>query len=783
MDDLDDVVQEFLIESYENLDQLERDLVILEESPNEPEVIARIFRTIHTIKGTCGFLGYSKLEALTHVGENLLSRIRDGAIQLDGAIATALLKTVDAVREMLANIEHVGEEGDGDYSALVAELTRLLEPGASEEAEAQASEPAAQASEPVVEVEPRSAGVSEAAPVAATIESDFEQAIEEAAAQAPVAAPSAPPTETKVPEAAAVVDSEEAFSSESRSGSTAVADSSIRVHVDLLDKLMNLVGELVLARNQILQFADEVDNQALQATTQRLNLVTTELQEGVMRTRMQPIGTVWSKLPRVVRDLARTCRKQVRLEMEGKETGLDRTLIEAIKDPLTHLVRNCVDHGIERPDDRRAAGKDPVGVLQLRAYHEGGQVNIEIADDGAGISPEKLKQRALDRGLLSAEQLSRMGERQLLNLIFLPGFSTAEQVTNVSGRGVGMDVVKTNIERIGGTVDLHSAPGKGTTFKVKIPLTLAIIPALIVRCGGERYAIPQVSLLELVRLEGEQVRSGIERIQSAPVYRLRGQLLPLVYLNQELGIESPTDGQDEICNIVVLQADDRQFGLVVDGVQDTEEIVVKPLGKQLKAASAFAGATIMGDGRVALILDVLGLAQQARVISEAQARDLSEVLESESSERGDRQTLLLVDVNQRPFAIPLSKVARLEELPATALESVGTYDVIQYRGDIMPVAHLGAVVNHPNIGSGGGDRDVMHVVVYSQNGRNVGVAVDTIRDIVDEHVDLRPVGRRNGVLGSTVVQGRVVELIDLDAVVSTVSSHIFEDSLPMAAGA
>src|SRR5271165_3795881 len=396
------------------------------------------------------------------------------------------------------------------------------------------------------------------------------------------------------------------------------APETIRVGVNVLDKLMTLVGELVLARNQLLQISNTVEDASLQAVSQRMNLIATELQEQVMKTRMQPIGNIWGQFPRTVRDVALGCGKEVGIEMEGKETELDKTIIEAIKDPLTHLVRSSVDHGIELPEARVKAGKARVGRLILRAFHEGGQVNIEISDDGAGLSSDRIRKKAIERGVITAEQAARMTEREIFNLIFLPGFSTAEKVTNVSGRGVGMDVVKTNVEKIGGTVDVQSTLGRGTTVRVKIPLTLAIIPALVVTCGGDRYAIPQVSLLELVRVESDQAGKGIELVHGAPVYRLRGQLLPLVYLSRELKLATdarPPAEREGAVNIVVLQADGRQFGLVVDEINDTEEIVVKPLRKQLKTVKVFAGSSIMGDGRVALILDVLGLAQRAGVLS------------------------------------------------------------------------------------------------------------------------------------------------------------------------
>ncbi len=569
----------------------------------------------------------------------------------------------------------------------------------------------------------------------------------------------------------------------------AATDSNIRVDVGLLDKLMNLVGELVLARNQILQFSTTQQDPVFLSTSQRLNLITTELQEGVMKTRMQPIGNIWARFPRLVRDLAMSCGKQVRIEMEGKETELDKTLVEAIKDPLTHVVRNAVDHGIETPEARLACGKPAEGRLFLCAFHEGGQVNIEISDDGAGVNLERVKQKALERGLITPDHAARMSEREILNLIFLPGFSTAQKVTNVSGRGVGMDVVKTNIEKIGGVVDIQSQIGKGTTLKIKIPLTLAIIPALTVTSGGDRYAIPQVSLLELVRLEGEQARKGIEMIHGAPVYRLRGRLLPLVYLNRALGIEeaSSSNGTEkpaaDVANIVVLQADDRQFGLVVDEINDTEEIVVKPLGKQLKGIATFAGATIMGDGRVALILDVLGLAQQTRVVNETRDHGLVEKTTTVREKSKGLQTLLLFrNPDGGRMAIPLSLVARLEEFDRSAVERTGSQHVVQYRGEILPLIFLFSSLGGTGRPEGWGTEapqnanEKIQVVVYSEHGRSAGLVVDRILDIVETDEAVQGRLARKGTLGSMVTQGRVTELLDVEAILAGLGSNFVAES-------
>jgi len=574
--------------------------------------------------------------------------------------------------------------------------------------------------------------------------------------------------------------------------------------VGLLDELMNLVGELVLARNQVLQFTSKQEDRTFIGTSQRLDLITTELQEGIMQTRMQPIGNVWNKFPRVVRDLAAAHGKKVRIEMEGKETELDKTIIEAIKDPLTHLVRNSVDHGIESPEERIAAGKPEEGLLILRAFHEGGQVNIEISEDGAGIDPEKIKQKALEKGLIAREQAARMGDREAVNLIFAPGLSTAERVTKISGRGVGMDVVKTNIEKIGGTVDIQSRLGEGTTFKIKIPLTLAIIPALIVNSGGDRYAIPQVSLLELVRLEGGQARSGIEMIHGAPVYRLRGSLLPLVYLNRELEIEdelvgpasngegevaeaeeavvgAASNGQVEVINIVVLQADERQFGLIVDGINDTEEIVVKPLGKQIKGISAFAGATIMGDGRVALILDILGLAQRASVVSEVRDRTLVDQDARTQEDQAKRQAMLVFGMGDgHRLAMPLSMVERLEKFPRSAVERAGNQEAVQYRNQIMPLIRLSAFVGVSGPEPSAADEHI-NVVVYSDNGQDVGLVVDSILDIVEETVTVKSTkASSNGILGSAVIQGQVTDLLDVESIVNGGESTSIEEWLEAA---
>ena len=735
MSEIDGIVAEFLVESTEGLDQLDQDLVALEQTPGDHELLARIFRVVHTIKGTCGFLGFGRLEGVAHAGENLMSLLRDGKLQLTAEIATGLLHLVDTIRTILAGIDGLGTEPAGDDTALVAELEALQSPSGNG-------------------TQPKARSGRKRAAASPAVESVVVAETHQPADLPPAPAVTSPePTEQRA----------------------TAADSTIRVDVGLLDNLMNLVGELVLARNQMLQHITRVGENGLQATWQRLDLITTELQESVMKTRMQPIGNVWNKFPRVIRDLAVNVGKSVHLEMEGEQTELDKTIIEAIKDPLTHLVRNAVDHGIESPEKRRAAGKPEEGTVSLRAFHEGGQVNIEMADDGAGIDPERIRRKAVERGLVSADQASRMSDREALGLIFLAGLSTAAQVTNVSGRGVGMDVVKTNIEKIGGSVDAQSRLDAGTTFKIKIPLTLAIIPALIVTTDGDRYAIPQVNLLELVRLEGERTKTGIERIHGAPVYRLRGRLLPLVYLDAALKLgrgacATNADAAPTI-NIVVLQAGDRQFGLVVDQVSDTEDIVVKPLGKQLKGITAFAGATIMGDGRVALILDVLGLAQRAGVVTEVRDRVITD-RNAVTMHTDERESLLLVEgPDGGALGITLAQVSRLEKFPLSAVEHAGGREMVQYRGGIMPLVRVGKLLNGRNGATHDESRDPLHVIVAGNGHGNVGVVVGRIIDTVETVVAPTPNGKVRGVLGTQIVRERVTELLDLNVLLHAAHSE------------
>ena len=766
MEDTDEIVREFLTESQENLDQLDRDLVALEADPSSSALLQSVFRTIHTIKGTSGFLGFGNLESLTHVGESLLAKMRDGSLTLTQERTTVLLELVDAIREILESIAVSGAEDACDRTALVRRISDLQ----VSEAPAGAAPGVADEAAETAATTQRIGEILEAHEVVDSTDvtvAVLEQQLGDDRPLGEILIAHGQATADQVADALAAQEAARGVAS-GAAPVHAAADASLRVDVNLLDTLMRLVGELVLTRNQIVATAASQAEPAMLRSSQRLNLLVSELQEGVMKTRMQPIDTIWSKLPRVVRDLGVTCGKEVRLVLEGRETELDKTILEAIKDPLTHAVRNAVDHGIESPDARRAAGKSPEGLLTLRAFHEGGQVNIEISDDGAGIDPAKIAAKALESGVVTAEQLRGMGPRDVINLIFEPGFSTAEAVTNVSGRGVGMDVVRTNIEKIGGTVDVVSEPGVRTSLRVKIPLTLAIIPALTVECAGERYAVPQVSLEELLCVEGERARTGVEYLSGAPVFRLRGNLLPLVWLDHVLDL---TEGPhvDDAVYILVLQAESHRFGLVVDRVLNTEEIVVKPLSRQLKGVGTYAGATILGDGRVALILDVRALARRAHIVSEGDALGGPTAHGEESIRLDGPEPLLVVAVGERRVGVPLSMVTRLEDIPTSSVERVGQRELVQYRGNLLPLARLSHVLG---VHSGGGD-DKLKVIVYSQGQRSVGLIVDAVLDIATETPRSRGDANEHGVAGMAVVQERVTELLDMEQAIVAADPRFF----------
>jgi two-component system chemotaxis sensor kinase CheA len=775
VEDLGEIVGEFLMESHENLDQIDRDLVDLEQEPNSRDLISRIFRAIHTIKGTSGFLAFSRLETLAHAGESLLSRLRDGVQPVTPDTITTLLATIDGVRSLLAAIEETGAEGDVDVDSIISSVHAQMQVEAAPAAEPAAAEPAgpADTEAPVPLAE---AARSAPEPVEGQRKPLGQMLVEAGAAQ-PADVGSALQQQLEGDERklgtilleegkahpAAVNEALQQQQAPKRS----VADQAIRVDVDLLDNLMNMVGELVLARNQLVRGVMETGDSGLVRSAQRLGMITSELQEGIMKTRMQPIEHIWSKLPRVIRDLSTSLGKQVQLVMQGKETELDRSLLEAVKDPLTHLVRNAVDHGIEDPDTRTASGKSPEGTLTLRAYHEGGHVAVEVADDGAGLNVERIAGKAVENGIIRAEQIAGMDRRDIMALVFQPGFSTATKVTNVSGRGVGMDVVKTNIERIGGTVSVDSTLGEGTVWRLTIPLTLAIIQALTVDCGDQRYVVPQVAVLELVFIDGQSTK--IEYASGAPVYRLRGKLLPLVRLDRALGLEV---GADQGVYIMVLQADGRRFGLVVDRVLNTEEVVVKALNSRFKDIGLYAGATILGDGKVGLILDVSSLARRSHLTADTE-RESHTGTSRASTGAGTGERLLVTAVGDRRVAIPLDTVTRLEEFPRDRIEHAGSREVVQYRGQILPLLRLshllGAYREEP-------EGDTVSVVVYSEGGRSVALVVDRIVDIAENSAIARRDAEEDGLVGTAVIQQRVTELLDVRRAILAADPNFYRDA-------
>ncbi|MFI6075122.1 chemotaxis protein CheW [Actinoplanes sp. NPDC051343] len=773
MEDLGEIVGEFLLESHENLDQIDRDLVDLEQEPNSRDLISRIFRAIHTIKGTSGFLAFSRLEKLAHAGESLLSRLRDGVQPVTPATITVLLVMIDGVRSLLASIEENGTENDVDIESIIVQVHAQM--NADEAAPAAAGAPAATAETPVSVEETL---VKAARPVPDPVEDQrrpLGQMLVEAGAASPSDVGSALQSQIEGDErklGTILLDEGKAQPAavsealQNQAPKRSIADSAIRVDVDLLDTLLNMVGELVLARNQLVRGVMETGDATLVRSAQRLGMITSELQEGIMKTRMQPIEHIWSKLPRVIRDLSNGLGKQVQLVMEGKETELDRSLLEAVKDPLTHLVRNAVDHGIEEPDRRAAAGKGPEGTLTLRAYHEGGHVAVEVADDGAGLDVDRIAQKAVEKGLLRAEQIASMDRRDIMAMVFQPGFSTAAKVTNVSGRGVGMDVVKTNIENIGGAVSVDSTPGEGTVWRLTIPLTLAIIQALTVDCGDQRYVVPQVAVLELVFIDGQSTK--IEYASGAPVYRLRGKLLPLVRLDRALGLEV---GGDQGVYIMVLQADGRRFGLVVDRVLNTEEVVVKALNSRFKDIGLYAGATILGDGKVGLILDVSSLARRSHLTADADRKNMIDSSRA-SGGGGTGERLLVTAVGERRVAIPLDTVTRLEEFPRDRIEHAGSREVVQYRGQILPLVRLSHLLGAYGEETEG---ETISVVVYSEGGRSVALVVDRIVDIAENSTTARRDAEEDGLVGTAVIQQRVTELLDVRRAILAADPNFYAD--------
>ncbi|MGZ0188620.1 MAG: chemotaxis protein CheA [Alphaproteobacteria bacterium] len=685
---MDDLVTEFISETAEGLSELDTQLIELEQNPNDAEIIGGIFRIVHTIKGTCGFLGLPRLERIAHAAENVLGRFRDKELEPSAASVTLILRTLDCLKDVLAALEETGVEPEADDSALIDDLNAMANSdGAGPASEVafsndddvfDAGTPSSEGDDDVLDLGAPSAEANDetldlGAPSveedgdtldlgAPSVEDD--EMLDLGAPSVEDASPAPKAVASPTPKPAASASKQPAAKAapapKASSGRDIAASAqNIRVSVNLLEDLMTMVSELVLTRNQLLQTLRQQDDSAFATPLQRLNHITSEIQEGVMKTRMQPIGNAWNKLPRIVRDLAQELDKKIELDMIGAETELDRQILELIKDPLTHMVRNSCDHGLETTADRRLAGKPDEGRITLHAFHEGGHIIIRISDDGKGLPVAKIKEKVVANGIATEGELEMMSHQEIIQMIFKPGFSTAQAVTNVSGRGVGMDVVRTNIEKIGGAIELDSQEGAGSTFTIKIPLTLAIVAALIVESSGERFAIPQISVLELVRASARS-EHRIEIIDNASVLRLRDQLLPLAHLGGLLGLTESTLLPENDHFVVVSQVGPHMFGIVVDRVFDTEEIVVKPVTPILRENPVFSGNTVLGDGSVVMILDPNGLASNmgASHSSESASRRHDK---AKTSQDGETAALLTFKAGAgAPKAVPLSLVARLE---------------------------------------------------------------------------------------------------------------------------
>ncbi len=742
---MDDLIVEFLTETNEGLQELDNDLITLEQNPNDKNLISKIFRLMHTIKGTCGFLGLPRLETVAHRAENVMGRFRDGNLEVTPAYVSLILESLDRVRFLLGHIEANGTEPEGSDAELIEKLDAVYE-GRDGANAAPSTSTAAPPSSPKTE------------------EMEMPTFDDVRTMMAAAAAPT-PEPERVAPTAEAPKEHKE----QKEAAESAVANQSLRVNVDVLENLMTMVSELVLTRNQLLQIARNEKDSGFVTPLQRLNHVVSDLQEGVMKTRMQPIGNAWAKLPRIIRDLSMELGKKIDLVMTGQDTELDRQVLDMIKDPLTHMVRNSGDHGIEPPADRIKAGKPETGTVHLRAFHEGGHIIIEIADDGRGLPLEKIKKKLITNGLATEEEVARMSAQQIQQYIFHAGFSTADKVTSVSGRGVGMDVVRTNIEKIGGSIEMKSIEGKGSTFSIKIPLTLAIVSSLIVAAGGERFAIPQLAVRELV-LVSQKSENRIEMINGTPVFRLREKLLPLVSLNDLLKLGANEDAATGFDHkyIIVTQVGGYSFGLIVDQVFDTEEIVVKPVAKILKDLSLFSGNTILGDGSVIMILDPGGIAKVTGENKVAEDQEKSAKDGATITAESKTSLLLFTAGNTAPKAVPLSLISRLENIDLGAIERTEGQMLVQYRGTLMPIIPFNDAVT---IGMEG----QKPLLVFADRGKSVGIIVDTIVDIREEVIDVQVSTNKPGIVGSAIISGKATEIVEVVHYLNSVHGDWFKD--------
>jgi two-component system chemotaxis sensor kinase CheA len=765
-----EIKQLFVDESLEALQRVERLLLDAEDGHARADMLDVMFRDMHTIKGTAALLGYDKTASLAHAAEDLMSKLRDKSMIAQPVHFARMVDVVDTLRTLIEATRDQNSEGDLDVGPLVQQLRKDLEGGDAPAPAPVVAAPMPSAPPPPVPSAPAPTTPLQAAPKPSAPAPTVPTSSPVEAAPAP--APTAPPARFEPIHAEAHPEPHEHDEAkEARNNTQDASDGTVRVNVGVLDKLMNLMGELVLARNQMVQVVRAVHDQNAQSAAQRLSIVTSDLQEQIMKTRMQPVARVFEKIPRMIRDLCNQTGKRVATEIDGTTTEIDKALVEAIRDPVTHIIRNAMDHGFEPPDERIAHGKPATGKLGVRAMHEGGMVTIEIRDDGRGIDPAKVKAVAVKRGVISQSEADRMSEREATDLVFRPGFSTAEKVTSISGRGVGMDVVRTHVERAGGTVELESHLGRGTIVRMKMPLTLAIIPALLVQDGGQRFAIPQANLLELVYLDDEQAKTAIEYVRGAPIYRLRGQILPLVRLAPLMRRAPKTE--NEGVNIVVVSLGQRRYGLMVEQINDTEEIVIKPLHSMLKRLSVYAGATVLGDGGVALILDVSGIAAMAGIeLTTSRRVETAEVQELTGGSRP--QSMLAFSAGDgAQCAVPVSMVARLEQIEAKNIEVVAGNEVLQYRGEIMPIIRPEAVLS---LGSAGPSDTGMQQLIVFNFGRPVGVAVNSIVDVCDVSQGDISTTAPQYALGKAVIFGRTTMLLDVFGLVRQLAPGCIQDS-------
>jgi two-component system, chemotaxis family, sensor kinase CheA len=726
---MDELLSEFLTETGEGLDQLDAELVRFEQEPNNTAMLNTIFRLVHTVKGTCGFLGLSRLAKLAHAAETLMGQYRDGApVTVEGV--SVILASIDRIKEILAGLERDGAEPLGSDADLIGRLQML--------ASGDPSPMAASGFAPFADAE----GPQQNGPLQATLD-ELERAWRAAPGPDPVA-----PAKELARGWNGLVDAD--------GRETQARTQTVRVSVDTLEHLMTTVSELVLTRNQLLDLMRRTGESEFKSPLQRLSTVTAELQEGIMKARMQPVANAWQKLPRLVRELSLELDKKIELDMTGGETELDRQVLEMIKDPLTHMLRNSADHGLEPPAERVKKGKPETGRIKLSAYQQGGYIVIDVADDGRGLDAQRIRAKAVENGLATQAEVDRLSDADVCKIIFRPGFSTAEAISGVSGRGVGMDVVRNNIELIGGTVELKSSSPSGTTFTIKIPLTLAIMAALIVDVAGHRFAIPQYSVTELVRT-GKASGHDVELINDTAVLRLRDRLLPLLDLAQLLQLEGSRATLERVANgvltVVVIQVGAQRFGALVDSVFRTEEIVVKPMSSLLRDVGMFSGNTILGDGSVIMIIDPNALGTEVGSV-EGQAELASAAPAAEAAVE-DKTALLLFRAGSSAMkAVPLSLITRLEEIERGAIEHCNGEDVVQYRGALMPLVYM-----HDE--TRGRADSVQPVLVFTEGGKPVGLAIDQIVDIVEERLEIELKTDTPGVIGAAIVKGKAAEIIDV----------------------